>query len=577
MAVQDTPERAGCNLFSCGEWRYAVLVILLLMVAAVAAKLAVDALAGHPDLQDAEGALTPIAVTIFTLTFGFLFLAGGFGIWAIRTTSEVEGLRRIGRFVDNMNYLSDPLLAVDAKGRVTGMNPAARDLAEGPCRDRARLEECFPCLTQKDLASLVSRLEAYEVERAYRRSDGLLRGLRFRSQNTGDAHLIMVSDVTAAKARQAQDVQSNHLQILGRLARAVAHDFNNILCAISAQAALARRSDTVQGGTAQALDAIVGLSARGADLADRLVSLSRIDPGGDLARNVEDHVIRSRKLLETALDTAWTVDTALPGSPVQVGVAGNQLEQILFGIGLTAADSLDRPGVLRLAVCDPTGRAALDPGSSKVAITLVASPGRPDEGQAWRAAEPVPADDTGVVASVIGSLLEDLGGSLSVFPTRDGSYAYQIVLPSLRMARDQIAAKIGIPDEIRSALEGRRTLLAMPVGQPAEDLEDRLQGLGLAASSTHTLPDLLGLIDEADPVPEALIIDRRVLGGEPNALIRAITKLLPSAMLVILSETPALDCVGMSEEIVFMPLDAPPDSIIEALARPRRAELVGVA
>ena len=575
MVVRRRSKRPRRRLFPYGEWRYAVLVILLLVMASVAAKMALDALAQHPDLREAETAMTDITLTVFTLTFGFLFLTGGFGIWAIRKTSENEGRRRIGRFVDDMGYLSDGLLTVDAKGRVTGMNPAARVFCEDAPDERAPLAALFPCLTQGDLGSLVHQREPYEVERAFRRGDGELRGLRFRSQHTGDASLILVSDVTAAKARQVQDLQGNHLQILGRMARGVAHDFNNILCAISAEAALARRSAASPDDATTALDSIVGLSARGAELANRLVGLSRMDSGGETACDVEEHVHRSAELLRTALDPAWTVEVASSGPVPLVALGGSQLEQMLLGIGLTATDALERPGVARIEVRTEGGDKQAKRDPSRVAITVDVSYRPAPDPIAYRPEDAVPADDTGVVASVIRSLLEERGGSFLVFPGRDGGYTYQILLPALRVARQQAAAKLGVPEKTRAALAGCRTLLALPPGRAATDLEGRLQVLGLAAEGVHALPDLLERIDR-DPLPEVLVMDRRLLGGEPNALIQAMVKLLPAAMLVVLSETPTLDRVGLPDEITFLRSDTPPDSLIETLAMARERLTAGV-
>ncbi|MFH0880883.1 MAG: hypothetical protein V2A34_14300, partial [Lentisphaerota bacterium] len=65
-----------------------------------------------------------ITIAILALTMGFLFLAGALGLWAIRSTSERESRRRIGRFVDAMDYLSDGLIALDRKGHMTGSNPS---------------------------------------------------------------------------------------------------------------------------------------------------------------------------------------------------------------------------------------------------------------------------------------------------------------------------------------------------------------------------------------------------------------------------------------------------------------------
>ncbi|MDA0991003.1 MAG: hypothetical protein O3A51_09655, partial [Verrucomicrobia bacterium] len=104
---------------------YAVLLVILFAIASIAVWQTLSYLAGH--LSGGDYAVT--ATLICVITFGFMLIAGAFGLWAVQFAAESESRRRIGRFVDAMDYLQDGLLAINEKAIVTGSNPAARDLA----------------------------------------------------------------------------------------------------------------------------------------------------------------------------------------------------------------------------------------------------------------------------------------------------------------------------------------------------------------------------------------------------------------------------------------------------------------
>lgn len=74
---------------------------------------------------------------------------------------------------------------------------------------------------------------------------------------------------------------------------------------------------------------------------------------------------------------------------------------------------------------------------------------------------------------------------------------------------------------------------------------------------------------EADRELSAIVCDRRVLGEEADALLRAIIKLRPRAGLVVLCNAPESMLASLKSDIVFEPLDAAPETILQALLHSR--------
>src|SRR5450830_531189 len=257
-------------------WRYAILIIILFAIVAVASMTIISYLQDQITEQAAAETIKQLSIAIWALTMGCMFLAGALGLWGIRSTTEIEGRRRIGRFVDTMDYLSDGLFAIDGKGHVRGSNPAARKLVPQalPVNKAVMLREVFACLTEQDMHQLLDPLQPREMEKNCVYSHGL-RTLRFRSQPSEGLMLILISDITAHHSQEIRKRQIAQLQIIGRLAAGVAHDFNNILCAISGHATLLQRFGMNPENLKRSLTVIAEETQKGVVLSRQLLELSR--------------------------------------------------------------------------------------------------------------------------------------------------------------------------------------------------------------------------------------------------------------------------------------------------------------
>ena len=115
---------------------YAVLLIVLFAISAIA----VQQVIAYLESSISISAYRVAVISIWTLTLGFMLIAGAFGLWAIQFSAESESRRRIGQLVETIDYMSDGLVALDHRGRITAMNPTARriaglkDVRRGPVR-----------------------------------------------------------------------------------------------------------------------------------------------------------------------------------------------------------------------------------------------------------------------------------------------------------------------------------------------------------------------------------------------------------------------------------------------------------
>ena len=541
-----------------GAWRFALMLLLLLILAALASLSTVHYLESqlsattHRSPDELQDSLRGITLTILALTMGFLFLAGALGIWAIRSTSQIESRRRIGRFVDAMDYLSDGLLTLDARGRVTGMNPAARALTRKDIGHGATLSDLFPCASAEDARLLLHTGRPSEVERVCKGTGGPLT-LRFRSQPSEDETLIFVSDVTDQKHTEMRQRQVALLQLIGRIARGVAHDFNNILCAISGHAALLERSvKTAKGEDAVSLDAIIHESQRGATLAAHLLELSRTGVQGTPCSRLAEHVKKTAALLRVGLSSAWQVITDLEELSEAVPLTTVQIEQVVLNLGLLAADESARPGTLKIQLHKNPQASPLDSDGEFAAVITISTADRDDlsASQSFSAHPLSVGSEAGVIQSVVRTMLEEVGGRLDVFAGHENRHTYRIYLPRMETEETPGNAAERISEEIRHYMTGWRILLAGPNRDDLNAMESQLKEIGARIERADDIVSTLHFV-ESDRNLNAMILDKRLLGAEAAPLLRAILKLQPGAGLVVLSDSTDKAAPSMESDVVF--------------------------
>ena len=140
-------------------WRYAVLIIFLFVIIAVAAHSVISHFEQEISALQAEQLSSWLSFAIWALTMGCMFITGALGLLAIRSASEAEGRQRIGRFVEVMDYLADGAIAVERNGVITGMNPAARELApRGSSSRKMSLRMSSIALIRKRRLVLLNRI-----------------------------------------------------------------------------------------------------------------------------------------------------------------------------------------------------------------------------------------------------------------------------------------------------------------------------------------------------------------------------------------------------------------------------------
>ncbi len=548
------------RFFPKEAWRsYASLLIVFFALAALAVWHTLGFLENHLSGHVFHNA----AFRIWGNTFGFMFITGAFGLWAIQFSAEVESLRRVGQLVDSMDYLQDGLVAIDMRGRITGSNPAIGEISESRLSYQKLLSDVFPCLSQDDIGLFVNNNDPQEIERDYINKDET-KTLRFRSQPSDGMVLILVSDVTSMSLHHSHLRQTAQLQLIGQIAKGVAHDFNNILCVISGHASILKRLPPDSPELHNSIHAIIENTERGTSLAGHLIELSRQGSAGLPTDMSHEYVKSAITLLHESISSDWTIETDIQPMPV-VPLTGIQIEQVVLNLGMLAADTLNSPETILIS----TGKLSDMPNvqtDKKYAAIILIKAQHSENHEKTSTYLNTDKIESGVILSVIQSLLDEAGCNLEHRIGSDGSFEFQVSLPpSIITANTNGAA------ELSSELEeyiSNWTILIAASGAPKDSLTKRMDDIGCTSITVDNITSTLAHIEE-DVELDAIILDETLLSQEVRGLLKAIIKIRPSAGLVVLCDSMDSTIAELTTNVVFESKNSCPNKILTSMIEAR--------
>jgi len=163
-------------------------------------------------------------------------------------------------------------------------------------------------------------------------------------------------DITESLKMEAQLLQAQKMESVGRLAGGVAHDYNNMLSVIAGYSELALEQLAIDDPLAEYLGEIRSAAIRSTEITRQLLAFARKQTIApivlDLNETVEPMLKMLRRLIGEDIDLAWHPSTGL--WPVEMDPS--QVDQILANLCVNARDAID--GVGRVTI--ETGNITFD-------------------------------------------------------------------------------------------------------------------------------------------------------------------------------------------------------------------------
>ncbi|MFH1136168.1 MAG: PAS domain S-box protein [Pseudomonadota bacterium] len=166
----------------------------------------------------------------------------------------------------------------------------------------------------------------------------------FSSENSFLGVIAFFVDITEFKRMEERLLQSQKMEAIGSLASGVAHDFNNILQAISGFVQLMMLKcgqDPVGKRYLWEIDLAVD---RASSLVNRLLTFGRKVQPELKPLDLNREILHTVELLERTIPKMIGIQTVLSGNLHQVWGDSNQLEQVLMNLGTNARDAMPLGG-----------------------------------------------------------------------------------------------------------------------------------------------------------------------------------------------------------------------------------------
>jgi PAS domain S-box-containing protein len=208
---------------------------------------------------------------------------------------------------------------------------------------------------------------------------GMTRSWEFSSAPLGKlpdgrrAVISMAVDVTERKRLESQFLQSQKMEVVGRLANSVAHDFNNLLTIILGYSdSLLAQSD---GNTPERVAAteIKAAGERAAALTSRLLAFSRRQPVRPRVLDVNNIIAGMESMVRRLIGANILLETSLYPDLWPVKADPGQMEQVMMNLAINARDAMPKGGRLLIATGNLHGngeelqqKLALPPGEHVV-------------------------------------------------------------------------------------------------------------------------------------------------------------------------------------------------------------------
>lgn len=291
-----------------------------------------------------------------------------------------------------------------AAARAAGVGPAAALLPE----DIGRAID--GCLAARQPAELTARA----------RAGGLYQWLLFPSARAGRvyAHGTDITEVTELQARLAQ---AGRVEALGRLAGGIAHDLNNLLTIVRANASLLEV--TAPGHQAEVTE-IEQATDRAGEIVRRLMGFARQQESAATTVDLNEELHRIQGLLRHLVSPGVTVETELHGGALMVNMSPGQVAQVVTNLVTNASDAMPAGGVIRIATEQAAGAALL--------IVVDEGTGM-DEATRSRIFEPFfttkAGRGTGLGLFSVQSVVTSVGGSVEVDSSPGVGTTFRLILP----------------------------------------------------------------------------------------------------------------------------------------------------
>ena len=243
-------------------------------------------------------------------------------------------------------------------------------------------------------------------------------------------------DITERKRMEAQYLQSQKMESIGRLAGGVAHDFNNLLTVINGYSGMLLARTPPTDEFRSGLEEIQKAGERAAELTQKLLAFSRKQTARPKPLDLNLLVTEAKKILERLIGEDIELVALLSPDLGQVTADPSQINQVLMNLVVNARDAMPHGGKLTIE----TKNVSADTAQSQVYLGVSDTGTGLTEDVKQHLFEPffttkAEGKGTGLGLATVYGIVRQNGGRIEATSTLGQGTAFHIFLPRIQPDR----------------------------------------------------------------------------------------------------------------------------------------------
>jgi len=361
------------------------------------------------------------------------------------------------------------------------------------------------------------RVEGYQTQ--FRRSSGEIREADISAEmihiDGVQCVLGITRDATETKRLEAQFLQAQKMEAVGRLAGGIAHDFNNILGVIIGYSDLSLDLCPPESRLGNHLQMIKKASLKAVALVRQLLAFSRMQVVFPKVLDLNELIGNMIEMLERMVGEDVKV-LFRPRTPISgIRADPGQIEQILMNMAVNARDAMPNGGKIVIE----TGVAELDesfvsrhPGSKTGEYLVLAFSDTGcgmDESTKSKIFDPFfttkgVGRGTGLGLSTVYGIVNQSGGCIFVYSEPGEGTTFKIYLPTVV----DLAEPLATPNAEVRFPQGSETILIVEDDEPLQELiVTVLQDAGYQVMKAENVEKALAILQAPEPRIDLLLTD----------------------------------------------------------------------